>query len=1027
MYQRPVPSQSAHLESAVECLRLGSDTEQHLEPTAERRQMGPAPMSHRVYENISADGHSRNVYGDIYNTYHVHSQDEAGAPEHPSVESRKAANDAAKTLMDALAFDQMDTRLATISTAHAQTCQWLFAREEYASWRNPETLHKHHGFFWIKGKPGAGKSTLMKCAYQYGGGTHKDFTMSFFFNARGECLQKSAEGMYRSLLYQLLKKMPGLAPALAECRGRSTQQSWHLAQLEDMLAKAVQALGSNAVTCYVDALDECDDEEARKMIEHFETLGKCAANAETEFRVLLSSRHYPHILLEGCLELHVEKQKEHEADIAEYIRCKLKIGKGRLALEIQDEIRKRACGVFLWVVLVIRILNEYDARGKTHLLKTRLAALPDGLSELFEEILQRETHDSDDTLLTFQLILFAQRPLERVELYFAVITNSTNDVIEEWDPEEITSDVMERFLLDSSKGLAEMTKGRRPTVQFIRESVRDFLLAKGLALIQPKLSEDLVPVSHEYLRDCCLQYLKNSQTVLLPHNSDGNKAHLLSTRPARRDKAAAAHPFLAYAIGGILYHANLAHATGRPQNEFVVRFPHGLWRRHFNIFCRVHHHLMRVETQSLYTFVAMEALELARVEIQNSSSHVENRLEGERYPTLLGATVDNGDRCMMDLLLRNGAVPNDSSWPPASSCLSLAIKKRDLAMVRTLVEWGAGPTCIVLGEPMFVESLHYALNESHCDQEVVAFLLTRAPYSLLTHWPEVLTETLFVSRHHGYHSIERLLLRRMHLLVDELASPKASVTVEDLDNLFVAACGYGNLSLVNNLIEHGILRASSKIDQAFDAASRNGYQDVVRILLERGVEVDMRLDGLGTTALIVASRKGHTNLVQLLLHYGAEVPRWCTALHSAARNGHVAIVKMLLDAGADPNTRCNHSKAYSRLHREYRTQWDTTLHLAVRCESAETVRMLLDHPGFDDNVLDADGDHAIITASMWGYVDCVQLLLEREIPLEHLNVAAKVAWTVHSAEIVDMLLAKGATPPKDYYERSSNVSSSPNE
>ena len=140
--------------------RLDADTLPQNHQTGEGNQHGSVALSHRVYDNISANDNSRNVYGDIYNTYHVHPLENAGAP-------ADSSDHVTKTLMNALAFDQMDDRLATVSTAHAETCQWLFAREEYTSWRDPEALHKHHGFFWIKGKPGAGKSTLMKCAWQY--------------------------------------------------------------------------------------------------------------------------------------------------------------------------------------------------------------------------------------------------------------------------------------------------------------------------------------------------------------------------------------------------------------------------------------------------------------------------------------------------------------------------------------------------------------------------------------------------------------------------------------------------------------------------------------------------------------------------------------------------------------------------------------------------------------------------------------------------------------------------------------------
>jgi hypothetical protein len=54
----------------------------------------------------------------IYNTYHVHSRDDTGGLVPSSVHSRKGTDNAAKLLMDALALDQIDTRIATISTAH---------------------------------------------------------------------------------------------------------------------------------------------------------------------------------------------------------------------------------------------------------------------------------------------------------------------------------------------------------------------------------------------------------------------------------------------------------------------------------------------------------------------------------------------------------------------------------------------------------------------------------------------------------------------------------------------------------------------------------------------------------------------------------------------------------------------------------------------------------------------------------------------------------------------------------------------
>ena len=52
----------------------------------------------------------------------------------------------------------------------------------------------------------------MKCAYNRGLNEFTDdVILSLFFNARGAQLQKSTEGMYHSLLCQLLERMPQLA------------------------------------------------------------------------------------------------------------------------------------------------------------------------------------------------------------------------------------------------------------------------------------------------------------------------------------------------------------------------------------------------------------------------------------------------------------------------------------------------------------------------------------------------------------------------------------------------------------------------------------------------------------------------------------------------------------------------------------------------------------------------------------------------------------------------------------------------
>lgn len=99
-----------------------------------------------------------------------------------------------------LSFEQMDSRRHTIKRQHAATCAWLLKHDAYKAWEDSEKLEIHYGLLWIRGKPGGGKSTLMKFAHAKAAQAtlrRDEITISFFFNARGEELERTTVGMYR--------------------------------------------------------------------------------------------------------------------------------------------------------------------------------------------------------------------------------------------------------------------------------------------------------------------------------------------------------------------------------------------------------------------------------------------------------------------------------------------------------------------------------------------------------------------------------------------------------------------------------------------------------------------------------------------------------------------------------------------------------------------------------------------------------------------------------------------------------------
>jgi len=303
--------------------------------------------------------------------------------------------------------------------------------------------------------------------------------ISFFFNARGSKLEKSTERMYRSLLLQLMG-VPNLQDPVTRIskkkRDRKDFSEWPINEVQDAFLSAVQALQKRGLICFIDALDECAEKEVRAMVEFLEELGKVAVSSGGFLNICLSSRHYPHITIRKALELIVEGQDGHVTDIATYVGSKFYAPSSRQTDEIKAEILERASGVFLWVVLVVQMLNQAYDHGQIHAMRRRLNEIPDELDDLFADILTRDEESRDESILCLQWLLFAQRPLKRQELYFAIMSGA--DLIEsvKWDSFLIRHETIDRFIISCSKGLAEVSKAEDKTVQFIHESVRDFFI-----------------------------------------------------------------------------------------------------------------------------------------------------------------------------------------------------------------------------------------------------------------------------------------------------------------------------------------------------------------------------------------------------------------------------------------------------------------------------------------------------------------------------------------------------------------------
>ncbi len=124
-------------------------------------------------------------------------------------------------ILSSLSFPGINDREEEIAAAFKKTFEWVYDNSETGgllSW-----LNHGSGIFWINGKAASGKSTLMKFIFsdprlrlylKRSAPQARHVVASFFFHDRGTEIQKSYEGLLRSIIYQVASQARDLIPTL---------------------------------------------------------------------------------------------------------------------------------------------------------------------------------------------------------------------------------------------------------------------------------------------------------------------------------------------------------------------------------------------------------------------------------------------------------------------------------------------------------------------------------------------------------------------------------------------------------------------------------------------------------------------------------------------------------------------------------------------------------------------------------------------------------------------------------------------
>jgi hypothetical protein len=393
-----------------------------------------------------------------------------------SEQARKAVIYAAdKEFIQELSFTEMRYRELKIKPAHYETLEWIFLESElrpspshFTKW-----LKNGDGTFWISGKPGSGKSTLMKYIVE----SHeterllshwsRDATLvsaSFYFWSAGTSMQKSIDGLLRSLVCQILRQCPSLIPIAFPEKWQWLMDGKQMQSIErEDIFKAIECFTridhhETKFCFFIDGLDEYDgfDRDIAAMIK------KLALSPSV--KLCLASR--PHNVFVNDFGRSAEKMfYVHDFttwDIRQYIRGVFEGDPTFISRKNQDlkgyqqlaeSIQKDANGVFLWVYLVIlQLLDGMQNADRMSDLQRRLDKLPKDLRSLFNHMLNSVEEDYHEQQA--QMLLVACQAMEPLSLIaFSFLDEEDPDFALNCPVEDLSFEVVENRCEDMRKRL----------------------------------------------------------------------------------------------------------------------------------------------------------------------------------------------------------------------------------------------------------------------------------------------------------------------------------------------------------------------------------------------------------------------------------------------------------------------------------------------------------------------------------------------------------------------------------------------
>ena len=757
---------------------------------------------------------------------------------------------------------------------------------------------------WLRGRSGVGKSTLcstivkdlqerqeQRCAIAF----------LFFDSRKGEV--SSARYILKALAYQLREFMQSTGPECLLRRTIKEGEKFTESLSLELFQRNLRAIFVNIrapVFLILDGLD--DDDGLQKIIMHEILRVNRSRDHLNIFRCVMSSRFAceARISPEDIIQIDLSTEPGVQHDMFKFATTQLATIYGPSpkqmvpVLALAKQLCSRANGIFLWLALAIKDIKDIQSMESRPNLLQIVNILPASIDAFYQRALQQiPPQDVETAQKVFSWLTVASRFLYLSELREALAVQADHFQISEQPP-------FAGKVLSLPNTQAEIhricgwlvTITTEGIVRLRHPTLRDYLL---LAVEMSNHPRHPVLAAHEILARACLALLSR---VL----EDRSSQQLGRGMTSSLTKYAAVNWSVHYRLSET-YSRNLA---GTLQRYLLVTLNHDCQafsipssRRSIqmaNTTLRISafyglvsltHLCLQMGTDPhggscvlCETPLAIAAgrghLEAAKILRQGTANPV-SRLSYSPEE-MIHLAVARGLADAAKSLLERGAEVDAVDHNLGKSLLHVVAESGRLNLVKLLMNYNANVNIVI---PTTHETpLHLAAAHGHL--HVVKYLVDGRD-------PTVRELELYDSivQQPYYQSWTEELLTNEGTAESILWEVEARDTAEeDIGKLRSCSARYSNIDL-----------RTSTGRTALDLAAANGYDDVVRFLLERGADVKSEKDGQ-CTALQAAVENGHMENVKLLLAAGASMRqpncRLAPTLRHACKKGHDAVADFIV-------------------------------------------------------------------------------------------------------------------------------------